>query len=56
MEVANKRKNQDFTSNDISLLKAISDQISNGLISHEMKYNIKKETDEELRHTKGLIN
>lgn len=56
IEVANKRKSQDFNTNDISLMTAICDQISNGLIAHEMKYNIKKETDEELRHVKGLIN
>ena len=56
LEVANKRKVQDFTSNDMNLLQSICDQISNGLISHEMKYNIKKESDEELRYIKGLMN
>lgn len=38
------------------LLKNICDQIANGLIAHEMKYNIKKESDEELRYVKGLMN
>ena len=56
LEVANKKKVQDFTSNDIGILKAVCDQISNGLIAHEMKYNIKKESDEELRYIKGLMN
>jgi len=56
IEVANKRKAQDFTTNDILLLKNICDQIANGLIAHEMKYNIKKESDEELRYVKGLMN
>ena len=56
IEVANKKKSQDFTTNDSSLLKSICDQISNGLIAHEMKYNIKKESDEELKHFKGLMN
>ena len=37
-------------------MKNICDQIANGLIAHEMKYNIKKESDEELRYVKGLMN
>ena len=56
LEVANKRKNAEFTSNDIDVLKQVSDSIASGLIAHEMKYNIKKETDEELRHVKGFMN
>jgi len=34
----------------------VCEQISNGLIAHEMKYNIKKESDEELKYIKGLMN
>ena len=56
MEVANKRRSGDFSTNDIQVLEMVSDNISNGLISHEMKYNIKKESDEELRYSKGLVN
>jgi len=56
MEVANKKKAQDFTTNDINVLQSVCEQISNGLIAHEMKYNIKKESDEELRYIKGLMN
>ena len=40
----------------MDFLQSVSDEISNGLISHEMKYNIKKESDEELRYIKGLMN
>lgn len=29
--------------------------MANGLVSFEMKYNIKKEFEEELKHVKGLI-
>ena len=56
LEVANKKKVQDFTTNDIFLIQTVCDQISNGLIAHEMKYNIKKECDEELKYIKGLMN
>ncbi len=56
LKLQTKKKSQDFTTNDSSLLKSICDQISNGLIAHEMKYNIKKESDEELKHFKGLMN
>ena len=56
LEVAHKKKVQDFTTNDIGILNSICDQISSGLIAHEMKYNIKKESDEELRYIKGLMN
>ena len=56
LEVANKKKVQDFTTNDIQVLQSVADQISNGLIAHEMKYNIKKESDEELKYIKGLMN
>jgi GAF domain-containing protein len=56
LEVANKKRAGEFTTNDIGVLSSIADGISSGLISHEMKYNIKKECDEELRHIKGLMN
>jgi hypothetical protein len=56
LEVANKKKNGEFTTNDISMLHSIADTIAGGLISHEMKYNIKKESDDELKYIKGLMN
>ena len=56
MEVANKKKNGEFNTNDIGVLQSVADSIASGLIAHEMKYNIKKESDEELKYIKGLIN
>jgi hypothetical protein len=56
LEVANKKRVQDFTSNDLELVQQISDEIASGLIAHEMKFNIKKESEEELRFVKGLMN
>ena len=55
-EVANKKGSQDFTSNDFTLLSQVADEIASGLISHEMKYNIKKEQDEQVKYFKGLMN
>ena len=55
-EVANKKGNQDFTSNDFTLLSQVADEIASGLISHEMKYNIKKEFDDQVKYYKGLMN
>ena len=55
-EVANKKHNQDFTSNDFTLLSHVADEIASGLISHEMKYNIKKEFDDQVKYYKGLMN
>jgi hypothetical protein len=34
----------------------LASEIASGLISYEMKFNIKKEFDEELKHVKGLMN
>jgi len=34
----------------------LADEIATGLISHEMKYNIKKEFDDEVKYFKGLLN
>lgn len=56
LEIANKKKAQEFTTNDMDFMQQVADQISSGLIAHEMQYNIKKESDEELRHVKGLMN
>lgn len=56
LEVANKKKNGEFNTNDIDVLTSVADSIASGLIAHEMKYNIKKESDEELKYIKGLIN
>ena len=55
-EIANKKSNQDFTSNDFTLLSQLADELAGGLISHEMKYNIKRELEEEVRYHKGLAN
>lgn len=54
--MANKKKNNEFNTNDISVLTSIGDNIASGLIAHEMKFNIKKESDEELKYIKGLMN
>ena len=35
---------------------AVADEIASGLISHEMKYNIKKEFDDQVKYYKGLMN
>ena len=56
MEVANKKRGGEFTTNDITVLQTVSENISSGLIAHEMKYNIKKESDDELKYIKGLMN
>ena len=55
-EVANKKGNQEFTTNDYTLVAQICAEIAGGLISHEMKYNIKKEFDGETKYFKGLLN
>ena len=55
-EVANKKASQDFTSNDFTLVSQVADEIASGLISHEMKYNIKKEFEDETKYYKGLMN
>ena len=55
-EVANKKGSQDFTTNDYQLLSQLSEEIASGLISHEMKFNIKKEFDDEAKYFKGLLN
>jgi GAF domain-containing protein len=55
-EVANKKGTQDFTTNDYTLVMQLADEIATGLISHEMKYNIKKEFDDEVKYFKGLLN
>jgi hypothetical protein len=34
----------------------VCEEIASGLISHEMKHNIKKEFDDELKYYKGLVN
>ena len=56
LEVANKKRAGEFTTNDISVLQTVTDNIASGLIAHEMKYNIKKECDDELKYIKGLMN
>ena len=55
-EVANKKGSQDFTTNDYQLLSQLAEEIASGLISHEMKFNIKKEFDDEAKYFKGLLN
>jgi len=34
----------------------LAEEIASGLISHEMKFNIKKEFDDEAKYFKGLLN
>lgn len=36
-------------------MSQICEEIASGLISHEMKHNIKKELDDELKYYKGLM-
>jgi GAF domain-containing protein len=55
-EVANKKANQEFTTNDFLIVQQVCDEIASGLISHEMKYNIKKEFEDEVKYFKGLVN
>jgi transcriptional regulator with GAF, ATPase, and Fis domain len=55
-ELANKKGSQDFTTNDFTMVSQVCDEIASGLISHEMKHNIKKEFDDELKYFKGLMN
>lgn len=55
-EVANKKGSQDFTTNDYTLVCQLAEEIASGLISHEMKFNIKKEFDDEAKYFKGLLN
>ncbi|CDW76346.1 pas pac sensor protein [Stylonychia lemnae] len=55
IELANKKGTQEFTDHDQSIIQQICDEIARGLISYEMKFNIKKEFDEELKQVKGLM-
>lgn len=48
-ELANKKGTQEFTDHDQAIIQQICDEIASGLISYEMKFNIKKEFDEELK-------
>jgi GAF domain-containing protein len=56
LEVANKKGSQDFTTNDFTIVSQLCEEIASGLIAHEMKHNIKKEFDDELKYFKGLMN
>ena len=56
IEIANKKGVQEFTDQDLAVLNMITEEIASGLISYEMKFNIKKEFDDELKHVKGLMN
>lgn len=38
------------------MVSQVCEEIASGLISHEMKHNIKKEFDDELKYYKGLMN
>lgn len=55
-EVANKKGSQDFTTNDFTIVSQLCEEVASGLIAHEMKHNIKKEFDDELKYFKGLMN
>ena len=37
------------------MVSQICEEVASGLISHEMKHNIKKEFDDELKYFKGLM-
>ena len=37
------------------MIEMLSEEIANGLISYEMKHNIKKEIDEEVKYGKSLM-
>ncbi len=39
----------------MSIIEMLSEEIANGLISYEMKHNIKKEIDEEVKYGKSLM-
>ena len=38
------------------MVSQVCEEIASGLISHEMKHNIKKEFDDDLKYYKGLVN
>jgi hypothetical protein len=56
LEISNKRGDSTMSDNDLETLELVCAEIASGLISYEMKFNIKKEFDEELKHVKGLMN
>ena len=56
LEISNKKGDSVMSDNDLETLELICGEIASGLISYEMKFNIKKEFDEELKHVKGLMN
>lgn len=37
-------------------MSMVCEEIAGGLVSYEMKFNIKKEFDDELKYVKGLMN
>lgn len=40
----------------MEMLTQITNEVATGLIAYEMKSNIKKEFDQELKRVKGLVN
>lgn len=58
LEIANKRGTQEFTDHDQDILKMVSEQVAAGIISYEMRQQtvFKRETDDELKYQKGLLN
>jgi hypothetical protein len=48
--------NYEFTKNDFALIEQVCSEVASGLIAHEMKYNIRKEIDDEVKYFKGLAN
>ena len=57
IEVANKRGIQEFTDQDLESLRIISDNVSGGIISYEMRQQtLKREIDEDIKYQKGLLN
>jgi|LauGreDrversion4_2_1035121.scaffolds.fasta_scaffold66538_2 GAF domain-containing protein len=51
IEVANKRGIQEFTDQDLESLRIISDNVSGGIISYEMRQQtLKREIDEDIKY------
>lgn len=55
IEVANKRGGQELTDQDLNMLEMLSEEMASGLISYEMKHNIKKELEDEVKYGKSLF-
>lgn len=56
IEISNKKGHSVMSDNDLDTLDMICEEIGQGLITYELKFNLKKEMDDELKHIKGVIN